>query len=589
MNKATIYVDPKDDITDILSDLKKVKPKIVALVPPKKTDVFHSSVNIKLIQKTATELGKVVVLVTSDSSILKLARTSKIPVAESLQSRPEIPDSPKNQSSEAEAEEITKKNDQEEPENNEGNSKVDKEKEDIVEDFTSDNKPVDEIIDSIEKDEKAEKTGGDASKNAEKDDEEDKGEDGEDESKNKKSKKEKKKKKEKDPFKSNRKKWVVFGVVLSIAVFAFFFWALIIVPAVKITVSIKTTSGNFSENVSFTKDESAENATEGIFFLREEVITKEASAKFTATGKKDLGDKAKGSLVVYYQSTQRFAQSIPVGTIFTHNGLEYVATTGATLAWDGKFKNCADEDGDDETGCTASAIINIEASSPGENYNIAASSRDWTASGGVNVGIYNKEPISGGTSNIVTIVQQSDVDAALDKISKENSETGKAEILAKLSETTFPIETSFKVEPANPVSVPAVGEEVKEGVTPSVSSSTTFKMFTLDAVRIEEYIKAKANIAEDREIYSVGNPFLEYFMESDSGYGAKLKTTYKVGPRVTEQDILEKSKGKKIGEVLSLIKSINGVNTVYIEKSVFWVNSVPEDVNKVNVEVNVEE
>ena len=181
MNKATIYVDPKDDITDILSDLKKVKPKIVALVPPKKTDVFHSSVNIKLIQKTATELGKVVVLVTSDSSILKLARTSKIPVAESLQSRPEIPDSPKNQSSEAEAEEITKKNDQEEPENNEGNSKVDKEKEDIVEDFTSDNKPVDEIIDSIEKDEKAEKTGGDASKNAEKDDEEDKGEDGEDE------------------------------------------------------------------------------------------------------------------------------------------------------------------------------------------------------------------------------------------------------------------------------------------------------------------------------------------------------------------------------------------------------------------------
>ena len=95
MNKATIYIDPNDDITDILSDLKKVKNKIVALVPPKKSDVLHSSVNIKLIQKTATELEKVVVLVTNDPVILKLAKASKIPVADSLNSRPILPDSEK--------------------------------------------------------------------------------------------------------------------------------------------------------------------------------------------------------------------------------------------------------------------------------------------------------------------------------------------------------------------------------------------------------------------------------------------------------------------------------------------------------------
>ena len=174
-------------------------------------------------------------------------------------------------------------------------------------------------------------------------------------------------------------------------------------------------------------------------------------------------------------------------------------------------------------------------------------------------------------------------------MTKENSATGKEEILKKLSETTFPIESSFKAEVSDPVSTPAVGEEVKEGTTPSISTSTSYTMFTLDYVRIEDFIKKKANIADDREVYSVGNPFLEYFIETDAGYTAKLKTTYKVGPKVTEPDVLEKAKGKKIGEVQSLLKSINGISSVNIEKSVFWVNSVPSDVNKITIELKVED
>ena len=91
MNKDVIYVEPEDDITDIILKIEKSKEKIVALVPPKKAGVFRSVVNIKLIAKSGTTSGKKIVLVTTDPSILRLAGAAKIPVTKNLQTAPTIP------------------------------------------------------------------------------------------------------------------------------------------------------------------------------------------------------------------------------------------------------------------------------------------------------------------------------------------------------------------------------------------------------------------------------------------------------------------------------------------------------------------
>ena len=42
MNKDTIYIEPEDDITDIITKIENSKEKIVALVPPKKAGVFST-------------------------------------------------------------------------------------------------------------------------------------------------------------------------------------------------------------------------------------------------------------------------------------------------------------------------------------------------------------------------------------------------------------------------------------------------------------------------------------------------------------------------------------------------------------------
>ena len=63
----------------------------------------------------------------------------------------------------------------------------------------------------------------------------------------------------------------------------------------------------------------------------------------------------------------------------------------------------------------------------------------------------------------------------------------------------------------------------------------------------------------------------------------------KTGPTVTEENIVEKAKGRKIGEVQSLLRSINGVSSVNITPSFFWVRTIPNDNSKITVELTVED
>ena len=92
MNKEVIYIEPEDDITDIISKIENAKAKIVALVIPKKADIFRSAVNTKLIAKAGSEAKKSVVLVTTEPSVIKLAAIAKLPVTKDLKTVPTVPE-----------------------------------------------------------------------------------------------------------------------------------------------------------------------------------------------------------------------------------------------------------------------------------------------------------------------------------------------------------------------------------------------------------------------------------------------------------------------------------------------------------------
>ena len=564
MNKDVIYIEPEDDITDIISKLRASKSKVVALVPPKKIGVLRSAVNTKLIAKGAKSAEKVAVIVTTDSALIKLSASAGIPVAKSLSSRPKLPS------------EITEE----------------------------DEKPVEVIEEKAE--EKSVEIKAEPA--------EEKPVERKLEPKSKKGKKDNKKDKEdkKDqPFWKRNKKWIIIGSAGFVFLILLGIWAFVIAPAATINVQIRTTSNNFSEAVSFTTNNGSADAKNGKFLLETKEYKQENAVTFEATGKKDIGEKAKGYIAIeVYVAEPGNAVSVPAGTNFANNGMTFTATEGTSVTWeDNDSKSALVEQCDNKSeintsdltktikpegykGCLLTAKMDVMAVEAGDKFNISPTSSGWTTSfGGAYKSIYNKSSFSGGTSKLVTIVQQSDIVSAQAALAAKVTGDGKSKLMASISNDLMPLESTYKEQAGEATATPAVGEEVGSGVTPKLVSTTVYTILTLDKKDLTNFVeeKTKSTLAADQKIYETTKPFLERFTEDgNGGYNARLKATTKVGPTVTEAEILEKAKGKKIGELQSQLKSINGVSSCKVDPSFFWVTTIPNDANKITVNLEVE-
>lgn len=552
MNKDVIYIEPEDDITDIITKIENAKQKIVALVPPKKAGVFRSVVNIKLITKAGTTAKKTIVLVTTDPSIMKLAAATKLPVTKDLQSAPAVPDV------DAEIETETKE-------------KVkDKDVEDEGDDETDDDSEPEEKETEEEKESKA-------------------------------SDEQKKKKAEKKEHKNkllgwvtNHKKVTIFSGLGVIVLILLLVWAFVIAPAVTVTVGIRTATNNFSENVTFTTKLEEEDSKEGKFYLAEKKIESAEEVEFEATGKKNIGEKASGNVVVFTYFPFNIAGStvVSAGTKFTISGLSFTATENVNLVYTGNRKEGCDNKNNSaelaDEGCKVSARVPVVADAPGESYNIQKSASGWTSSK-VGIAVYSDESMSGGTDKEITIVSQADIDKAKSELATSNESENKEKLYSEVGDTMMPIDSSFTQTTSEAASTPAVGEEVKDGEKAKLKVTTTASILLVDKTKIEEFISEKAKLREDQKIYEMRSPFIENFTKTDDGYTGKLKTSYAAGPKITENDVIEIIKGKGLGEAQHDIHDIDGISDVRIDKSYPWVTSIPNNVNKITIILEVKE
>ena len=561
MNKDVIYIEPEDDITDIINKIESSKEKIVALVPPKKAAILRSIVNIKLIAKSGKNTSKSIVLVTTDPSILKLAASAKLPVTENLQTAPKIPKLDEIEPVEDElVEEIIEKTDKE------GNKEI--------------------VIEEEKASEEDEETEAKTEEN-DKDDDKNKED-------NKKSKKAGKKI---SNIANPVLKWIVehkklcigggIGLVILILVLV---WAFGIAPAAIVSVEIRTTKSPFSQNVSFTETMTDENATEGKFYIEQKKLETKVETKFEATGQKNVGEKASGSVTVVAYFERAGTAKINAGTTFTLGDLTYIANDDSELTWDGSISSCNNHITHIYDSCELSKTVTVTATEPGAKYNIEPSSAGWSTSAYVSK-VYSDQAMAGGTDKMITIIQQSDIDKAISELSSDNNNTSKInkdKLFDEISDTSFIIEPSYKQTVGEAVSTPKVGEEVKEGAKATLSVVTTDTVYFIDKTKMEEFIKEKAQLAENYKIYSIEDPFIENFIKVEGGYTGKLKTSYISGPEVTENDIIEVVKGKGVGTAQHDLSGIAGMGKINITTSYPWVRSIPNDPNKITVIIDVD-
>lgn len=577
MNKEVIYLEPEDDITDVLTKLQRAEQKLVALVPPKKATILRSAVNMKLIARTAKDCEKVAVIVTGDPAVIKLAMAARIPVAKTLQSRPMVPTPEMLQESKS-SEQVIDEDLAEKSEKSAGNaqnpaksasnatSKTTKTAPEAPE-GTLDASDADGAVTldltdeglaaAAEKGQKSAKSGKKSTKSA-----------------------------QKVPSLEKYRKWIILGSVTGVLLIIFLVWAFVFAPAATITVAMRTTSENFSETVNFTTDINSENIAEGRLFAHQQSYEQKYETKVTATGEEDRGERATGELVLTKSAgassvlVSGLSIDVPEGATFTaENGLTYTAIMAKSTAVNDFETDCSGS-GLSYT-CSLTLTVPVQATAPGDNYNLSAEST-WNSFSGASVS--NPKAISGGTSNKVKVIAQSDVDQARDQLVSDHAEEGKESLFSDLTEqNAVVIEPSYTSETTNTTATPAVGEE---GDETTVSVTVKYAVYTVDEAKVESFIAEKMSLSGDQKLYSIGSPYFERFTNLEES--ARLKTVVAIGPVLTEDTILDRVKGVKIGEAQSILKSINGVSSVEITPSYFWVRSVPNDPNKITINLQME-
>ena len=542
--KDTVYIDIDDEITTVIDKLQSSPKKIVALVLPKRATVFQSIVNMKLLKRTADEAKKHVVLVTSESALLPLAGAVGIHVAKTPQSKPEIPPAPMAAVAAANAPE--------------GDEDADLDKNASVGELSGAPEEDDEAIEVDNSEPSAPAAEGKKGKKA------------------KKSKDGKKKLKIPNFEKFRSKLFLVIAAVILLifgSVMAF-----MVLP--KATVTLKTDTSNISTDMTVIADPAAQSLDQenGIIPAISKEFRKTDTEKVTATGEKDQGNKATGTITVYNCTDDDV--TLPAGTVFLSSGLGFASNSAAQIPASDFFSNGTCKK-------NKSATVDVTATQPGDKYNLSAG-REYTSNFSSTV-TGTGSAMSGGTSKIVKVVTQDDVDKAKDTISKRAGTEAPEELMDDIrKDSYYPIEETLNAGTPTVTSSPAVGAEAGE-VT--VTSTTVFTMLGVKEEDLKKLIEESAKDKIDPSKQVIRDNGLDdatvTVEKKDAGGKMTLKfqTVVVAGPDLDEEELKKEIAGKKRGEIQDLLKNRPGVNDVEVAYSPFWVQTTPKSASKITIVV----
>ncbi|NTU69724.1 hypothetical protein HGB13_02800 [bacterium] len=539
-NEHIIYIEGDEEITSVISRLKKERAKNVTLVVPKGALMLQSIVNLKMLKRSEKSLGKEITFVTTDKTGLHLASEVGFIALRALDAEPEGKDAEveddivKEAKPSADDIAFTKKEVKEKSNKDNGpkivfTEPLEQNEEDVVEPEIKSHKIADK----------------------------------------KELPKEKKKKK---LSKAMKRILIGFGSLIGImAILGLIF----VLP--KVTITVTPLAEELRQDVEI------KIPIDGSGNIKSEVleITKDAGKEVATTGTKNVGEKAKGTITAYnyWDSTP---QPLVLGTRFSTDGKIYKTTSNVTVP------GTTISGGNPVPG---TVNVSVEASEAGDVYNVGPS--NFTIPGlpaEKQAKIYGKSsaPMTGGSTRQVKVVSSQDIDTVKNALNEEMLTSGKEELSKKAGDKKI-LDAAIKEEIIKEEFSNKEGEEAEKL---ALNYSKKFWVIAFSEVDVKNEItnKVKETLDENREI--VENQFgnLDYkVIESSRENGLLLSISATLFS--TEKLELDRSKdeiaGKSEEDVIKYFKQKESIQDVQVDYWPFWVKKVPLNKSRIIIEVNV--
>ena len=535
MAKDVIYVDINDDVTSLIDKIKNSNEKIIAIVPPKQAGVLQSSINLRLLAKAAKSKKKYLVIITSNPALVKLSALAKIPVAKSLQSKPEL--------AEITALKVS------------GDDVIDGEQLPVGEIAQTDPK-TEAIINEASVNDTSEIVAPAPVANPN----------------------------IKIPnYKKFQKKLILFSG-LGLALIVFIVWAIFFAPKATITLFAKTKSVNINKSIVLTDDSAKAKNEQNIVHAQTQRLIKKRVAEVPATGTKDIGDKA--SATVKFVNTGKNSITFQAGSPVSASGFNFVITNTVTVPAATVSFECAESTG--SFLCPSSAPGSVTAVEAGTKYNGVQG-----AIGGLPSGVSGTiiKSTTGGTTNVVKVATKADLETATNKLNETKDDAAVVELKNKFDSSMVIINESLVMTPSQVKASSEVDKEAKDGKL-VLEQDVEYKLVGINKNKLEDYLSF-ATLVDDKDkankkVYDAGLNSIHFSNYNKDNNSIGVVTQTKVGPNITTDQVKEFAKGKNYGEIERHFTDIEGIEKVTVDFRPFWVRTVPKKDSRINVDFKLQ-
>lgn len=516
-SRGAVYLDADDDIAAVIETVKSARGQTVALVLPKRNDVFKSIVNLKLIKRVGEQLPKTIVLVTTDPTIIGLAARLRLLVSPNLQTKPSVP-----------------------PGGGEANF-----------DAAPSMAPI-EIKPPLvaSKSWRNRRTPSRPPKRPAR------------------------------PARPGRRQyhgwfWLAVGLLIALAVVGFLSLP---EPSATITIRTRTESANaqLEAELRLDLDRPDWEADPVRLPLVVSDLRSTLTADVTATGQRSIGNYASGDITVINCRPTRL--SLPNQTVVSRDGLSFVTLESLNLG--PSNANCDVFPG-------TSGTVRVRATQFGTNYNLASGAYlidsldrpDYRANGG---------RMAGGSQRLVTIINQSDIDQAVDQVDADRDDRAVQQQLEQqlAARGLQPLPATFQAVAQKPQSTVEVGDELDGG---QVQLVINYRLAGVETAFLNRLAEAElAPKTGDLALVDNGLATANYRLSQSAAGGADYDLRVdifeaRIGLGLDQETLFNRVRGQSRKAAAASLRRLPGVTTVEVSLSPFWHTTVPADSSRVTI------
>lgn len=360
-----------------------------------------------------------------------------------------------------------------------------------------------------------------------------------------------------NPFKKTAgmsfNKWLVIipvVIVLLLGGGAFYLYSL------KATITLHMQTKELSESTEITlRTDSSNDLSQKILAAKEVETSLEGTASVEATGKKDVGDKARGTVTLYNSNDGK--RTIPAGTVLTSsNDLDFTTDKEAVVASASGDIFSGTKPGTTQVGVTAKAI--------GTESNLPSNTK-FTVAGVSGVAGKNDSAFSGGTKKTVTVVAKKDIDTLTTNLPKDLEDKAR-DALKEKADSTQTIIPGFTNVTISKKSVDNdIGEEAKKVTMKGTVIFTTIEYNTSD---LDQIAKAALNGKYDQDLAISDKGIQSELTDIKPGKNNEASATLvmKAGllPKLEKDTLVESLVGKSFTDAEDYLKTIPQVTSADI-------------------------